>query len=113
MGQYLYQYEDITPHMHTSVRMRGDAEAEGKQANATRHSARVHECTHSAGQDVTNIPDKDSPPDKAAGAFLALPYSTDPASWEEAMTQTEYIPDWIIARLKEKASFDEHEVYNI
>ena len=111
MGQYLYQYEDITP--HTSVRMRKNAEAEGKQTNATRHSARVHERTHSAGQDVTSIPDADSPPDNAAGSFLVLPYNTDPASWEEAMTQTEYIPDWIIARLKEKASFEEHEVYEL
>ena len=51
--QYLYQYEDITP--HTSVRMRKNAEAEGKQTNATKHSARVHERTHSAGQDVLTV----------------------------------------------------------
>jgi len=112
MGEFLYQYEDIRP--YTGVQFEGKQNS-SSQMPGRRYSTRVHDRTHSGGFNIANLPDTDVPPAQPidASALLVLPYNPEPANWEEAMTQVDFQNDWILAKLAEMRSFQEHGVYEL
>jgi hypothetical protein len=117
MSEFLYGYENITPYLGVSAGRRlHESSDEGKHGSTpdgdTRSSMRVYNRTHSAGVDVTSIPDMDMAPPQQSSALVVRGFNPEP-TWAEAMTQTEFVNDWVMARLTEQASFDFHDVYDL
>ena len=69
----------------------------------------MHEYHNSGGVPITDIPDRDVPPEQS---FYVHSFGPNPNSWAEAL-RSPYTDEWIKASLEEKNSFRQHNVMSM
>ena len=127
----LRMYDVLAPHV-----IEGDASSI-PTSSAPRRSARQQDYTHSSGQALRDIPDVSVPPTapdadanltctsssaaallnpsgglKSNDAYFVHSFGPNPSTMEEAQ-QSPYANEWALAELKEKQSFEHHNVLTV
>jgi hypothetical protein len=110
--QWLNEIDSVSPRIPVSA----NNPAPHSQPTGPRRSVRQHSYTYSGGQAVRDIPDVDhvdeAADEQAHAALFVHMFGPDPDTWEQALA-SRHSSEWILASLKEKASFQQHKVYKL
>ena len=77
-----------------------------------RRSDRQHGYIYSGGKDLRLLPDVDHAPVDCSRVLFVHSFGANPDNWSEALA-SRFAQEWILASLKEKASFRQHNVYGL